>query len=216
MIYEERYTTTTVRGTRDYIDFFRQKTAPAFRATGGEPMLLLQGMIGDRGNAVLQISKFPDVGAWEKAQRGITEGGREEIVESDEVRLLKSVASRPKPVIPKEDARPVYSYRKLFINPADLSKFVDDSEHGVWPLYESADCRVFGLFTTVAATNPLELILMTGYKGAWHWEDTRFIEGKPKDIDQKTWEQGRGRVANRSELSVRGSWVRLWRAHAIV
>ncbi len=33
---------------------------------------------------------------------------------------------------------------KVFINPGDLSRFAEDSEKGVWPLYEAADCRVFG------------------------------------------------------------------------
>jgi hypothetical protein len=214
MIYEERYTTTTVRGTRDYLNLFREKMVTRIRTSGGEPLLLLQGMIGDRGNSLLQITRFPDLPAWERAQTSL-EAGRESLVDSEEIRLLKSVSSRPKKIIPKADRRPVYSYRKLFINPSDLEKFVDDSEKGVWPLYEEAGCRIFGLFTTIAATNPLELILMTGYKGAWHWEETRFLEGKPKEIDQKLFERGRGSVTDRSQLSVRGSWVRLWRAHEI-
>lgn len=214
MIYEERFTLTTVRGTRDYLKLFQEKMAPGIKAAGGEPLLLLQGMIGDRGNSVFQITRFPDVAAWEGAQSNPV-AGRESLVEEEEVRLLKSVSIRPKKVLPKEDRRPVYSYRKLFINPASLQQFVEDSEKGVWPLYETAGCAVFGLFTPVAATNPLELILMTGYKGVWHWEETRFLEGKPKEIDQKLFEQGRNRVSDRSQLSVRGSWVRLWRAHEI-
>lgn len=214
MIYEERYTTTTLQsGTRDYLELTRERTFPAVRKAGGEPMLLLTGMIGDCGNAVLQICRYPDAAIWQAAQPHITTPGREILVDTEEVRLLRSVASRPKTVMPPEDRRPVYSYRKLFINPADLPAFVEDSEKGVWPLYEGADCRVFGLFTTLAGINPLELVLMTGYKGAWHWEETRFAGGKPADVDQKVWEQGRGLGASRSQLGVRGSWVRLWRAH---
>jgi len=214
MIYEERYTYTVIRGTRDYLAFFRGKMAPAMRAAGGEPLLFLTGMVGDRDNAVLQICRFPDLASWEAAQKDLT-SGREKVVESDEVRLLRSVASRPKAVIPPEDRRACYSYRKLFINPSDLPQFVEDSEKGVWPLYEAADCRIFGLFTTVAATNPLELILMTGYNSPSHWWETRFVEGKPPAIENKTYEQGRRLGANRNTLGVRGSWVRLWRPHDV-
>ena len=188
MVYEERYTLTVVRGTRDYLTLFREKMMPKIRAAGGEPLLFLTGMVGDRDNAVLQITRFPDLAAWERAQKDLATS-RDKIVESDEVRLLRSVTSRPKTIIPPEDRRPCYSYRKLFINPADLPQFVEDSEKGVWPLYEAADCRVFGLFTTVAATSPLELILMTGYRSPGHWWETRFVEGKPSGIDSKTWEQ---------------------------
>jgi hypothetical protein len=123
------------------------------------------------------------------------------------------VASRPKAVIPVEDRRPCYSYRKLFINPADLRQFVDDSEKGVWPLYEQADCRIFGLFTTLGATNPLELILMAGYNGPGHWMETRFLGERPADIDPKLYDQGKQRLSTRGQLGVRGSWVRLWRPH---
>jgi len=214
MIYEERYTTTIVRGARQYLAQFREKMTPKIRAAGGEPLLFLTGMVGDRDNAVLQITRFPDLASWESAQKELA-SGRESIVESDEVRLLRSVASRPKAVVPPEDRRACYSYRKLFINPTDLPQFVEYSEKGVWPLYEAADCRVFGLFSTVASTNPLELILMTGYNSPAHWWDTRFVEGKPSGVDDKTWEQSRKLGANRNELGVHGSWVRLWRPHEV-
>ncbi|MDP2920178.1 MAG: hypothetical protein Q8O43_08185 [Dehalococcoidia bacterium] len=212
MIYEERYTNTTSRGTRDYLSLFRDKMAPKIRTAGGEPLLLLTGLIGDRGNAVLQISRFPNLESWQSTQKDLA-SGRESLVESEEVRLLISVASRPKSVIPKEDKRPCYSYRKLFINPTDLRQFVDDSEKGVWPLYEQADCRIFGLFTTLWATNPLELILMAGYNGPGHWMETRFLGERPTDIDPKLYDQGKQRLSSRGQLGVRGSWVRLWRPH---
>lgn len=60
MIYEERYTFTAIRGTRDYLALFREKMTPKIRAAGGEPLLFLTGMVGDRDNAVLQITRFPE------------------------------------------------------------------------------------------------------------------------------------------------------------
>jgi hypothetical protein len=212
VIYEERVTTVSITGVRDYLQLCRERTIPTLKSAGAQVLVLLTGMIGDLGNTFLQMAGFPDINSWQSAQE-IFATGREKLVQSEGVRLLKSVASRPRPVIPQEDRRPVYSYRKLFIAPVDLPKFVQQSEQGVWPLYEAAGCRTLGLWTPMASINPLELILMTGYKSAGHWEETRFREGRPEGIDGTTWERGRSQVAERTHLSVRGSWVRLWRAH---
>jgi len=184
------------------------------QSAGGQVLVLLTGLIGDCGNAFLQITGFSDLGSWQAAQESLT-SGRDELLQSEEVRLLRPVASRPKESIPPEDRRPVYSYRRLFINPADLPKFVQYSEDGVWPLYEASDCRILGLWTPLAATNPLELILMAGYHGPAHWEETRFFRGKPEGLDQGLWERGRSLGRQRNQLSVRGTWVRLWRAHEL-
>ncbi len=212
MIYEERYTIANSATARDYLNFCRETMCPKMKSAGGQVICLLSGLIGDMGNAFLQITGFADLSAWQTAQDGLTTD-RDKLVENEQIRLLRPVASRPKAEIPPEDRRPCYSYRRLFINPDDLPKFVEYSEKGVWPLYESADCRILGLFTTIAATNPLELVLMTGYHGPGHWEETRFYSGKPAGIDEGIWEQGRAAGRQRGELSVRGSWVRLWRAH---
>ncbi len=214
MIYEERYTVTALGETSEYLQFYRQTIAQAVKTSGGEPLLLLTGLIGDRGNAVLQISRFSDYSVWQDAQKYYSTG-REKFVDSEEVRLLKSIASRPKSVIPPEDKRPVYGYRKLFIHPENLEKFVVYSEKGVWPLYEACDCPVFGLFSPLWATNPLEIILMGSYRGPGHWEETRFPAGKPANVNQKLWETGTEMNLRRSSLIVRGSWVRLWKAHEI-
>ena len=212
MIYEERYTIANLAATRDYPDFCRETMFPKVQSAGGQILVLLSGLIGDMGNAFLQITGFADLDTWQTAQDGLTIN-RDKLVESEQTRLLRAVASRPKTALPPEDRRPCYSYRRLFINPNDLPKFVKYSEEGVWPLYERADCRVLGLFTTVAATNPLELVLMTGYHGPGHWEETRFYSGKPAGIDDGIWEQGRTAGRQRGTLSVQGSWVRLLRAH---
>lgn len=214
MIYEERFTIVNIAQVRDYLDFCRETMCPAMKSAGGQVLCLLTGLIGDLGNTVLQITGFSEIDSWRAAQESLTTG-RDELVESEEVRLLRTVASRPKAVIPPEDRRPVYSYRRLFIAPSDLPEFVRCAEEGVWPLYEAADCRILGLWTPVSATNPLELVLMTGYHGPGHWEETRFYSGRPEGIDEGLWERGRTLGARRGQLSVRGSWVRLLRAHDI-
>ncbi len=214
MIYEERFTIAEMTRARDYLNFCRETMCPTVEAAGGQVLVLLTGLIGDQGNAFLQITGFSDLASWQAAQEVLTVG-REELVESEEVRLLRPVASRPKTVIPPEDRRAVYSYRRLFISPADLARFVEYSEEGVWPLYEAADCRILGLWTPLAATNPLELVLMTGYHGPGHWEETRFYRGKPEGLDEGLWERGRTLGRQRNQLSMRGTWVRLWRSHDI-
>lgn len=211
MIYEERYTIVGIAERRNYLNFCNEVMFPKVKSAGGQILVLLTGQIGDPGNALLQITGYSDVASWQAAQESLATG-RDEMVESEQIRLLRPVASRPKEVILPEDRRPVYSYRRMFIAPSDLTKFVEYSEDGVWPLYEAADCRILGLWTTVAASNPLELILMTGYNGPGHWEETRFLGGKPEGIDDRLWENCQAALQKRAQLSVRGSWVRLWRA----
>ena len=214
MIYEERYTRVELRRVRDYLHFCRDNTLPAIQSEGGQIICLATGLIGDPNNAVLQITGFSGVTSWQAAQKSLP-AGRDEFVQSEEVRLLRPIASRPKEIIPLEDRRPVYSYRRFFINPADFSKFVEYSEDGVWPLYEAADCRILGLWTPLPATSPLEIVLMAGYHGPGHWEETRFFQGKPEGIDDGLWERGQTLGRQRGELSVQGSWVRLWRVYQL-
>lgn len=214
MIYEDRHTLTNPGQVRNYLSFCRDKMHPAMQSTGGQVICLATGFIGDPNTAVLQITGFPDLASWQAAQEKLA-AGRDEFVHSEEVRLLRPIASRPKKVIPPEDRRAVYGYRRMFINPADLSKFVEYCEQGVWPLYEAVDCRILGLWTPLATTNPLEILLMAGYHGPGHWEETRFLHGKPEGIDEALWERGQTMGRQRGQLSVRGSWVRLWRAYQL-
>jgi hypothetical protein len=214
MIYEERYTRAELRRVREYLHFCRDSMLPAMHSAGGQVICLATGLIGDPNNAVLQITGFSDLASWQAAQANLA-SGRNELVQSEEVRLLRPIASRPKEVIPSEDRRPVYSYRRFFINPSDLAKFVECSEDGVWPLYEAVDCRVLGLWTPLPATSPLEIILMAGYHGPGHWEETRFFQGKPEGLDDGLWERGQELGRQRGALSVQGSWVRLWRVYPL-
>jgi hypothetical protein len=212
MIYEERYSILTSMRTRGYREFCFSVMFPRLRAAGGEPLLFLTSLIGDPANSVLQVTRYPDFASWQTAQDAIIIG-RDKLVDSEQVRLLKSVSSRPKAIIPREDHRAVYSHRHFYITPADLPAFVESSENAVWPLYEAADVRLFGLFTPAWGTNPLEVILMAGYNDPGHWMETRFVGEKPPDVDEKTWQEGRARIVSRGDLSVRGSSVHLWRAH---
>lgn len=214
MIYEDRYTAVNDKRGRDYLTLCREKTIPAIRFAGGQVLCLGTGLIGDPGNAFLQMTGFADLDAWRAAQQVYTTD-REEMIESEQVRLLKQVAYLPDGVPSPEDRRACYSYRRFFIRRADLDRFVETSEKGVWPLYHAADCRILGLWTTLAATDPMEVLLMAGYHGPGHWEETRFFGGKPEDIDDEVWRKGREMGAERNGLRVGSTWVRLFRSHDI-
>ena len=212
MLYEDRYTIVDDKKGREYLDLCREKTIPAVRAAGGQVLCLATGLVGDPGSAFLQMTAFASPDTWQAAQEVYT-SGREELVESEQVRLLRQVAYLPDGVPAPEDRRACYSYRRFFIRRANLERFVETSEKGVWPLYHAADCRVLGLWTTLAAADPMEVLLMAGYHGPGHWEETRFVHGKPEGIDEEVWKKGREMGAERNQLRVGRTWVRLFRAH---
>lgn len=215
MLYEERYTTTGVRLGRRYLEHCREKILPALRAGGGRVLCLTSGLIGDPDSSFLQMTAFEDMAAWQGA-RDIYATGREGLVESEEVRLLRPVASLPTgDEVAVENRRASYGYRRFFIEPDSLDDFVRCSEDGVWPWYHAAGCRILGLWTPLAGTEPQEIVLMTGYDGPGHWEETRFFGGKPESIDEALWTRGRKLGAERHALLVGNTAVRLFRAHPI-
>ena len=211
MIYEDRYTLVDDRKGRDYRDLCREKTLPAIRSAGGQVLCLATGLIGEPASAFRQMTGFADLDAWHAAQEVYT-GSREDMVESEEVRLLRQVAYLPQGVPSPEDRRACYGYRRFFIRRANLDRFVQCSEEGVWPLHHAADCRILGLWTTLAVTDPMEILLMTGYHGPGHWEETRFFGVKPDGINESVWRKGREMGAERNSLRVGSTWVRLLRA----
>ena len=168
MIYEERRTLSHPKSAEDYLEYCKTGYWPNLRAEGGQPICLLSGLIGDPANQHLQITAFEDVQAWEAAQSKL-EPSPQNLVENESVRLFRSIASRPKPSVPEEGRRPVYGCRRFLINPADVSDFVNSSENGIWPRIESQGACILGLWTTIAATQPMEILLLTGYHSPTHW-----------------------------------------------
>lgn len=146
MIYEER-TVTTRRGKVDeYVKLFREHIKPAIEAEGGEVLRMVSGLIGAPATELIAFTRFADIASWERAQ-GQMSAERMGTVESEKVRLLRSIASRPKQVIPDEDGRAVFGYRRFLIDPTDLDDFVRYSEEGIWPRVEAQGASVLGLWT---------------------------------------------------------------------
>ena len=204
MIYEERDITLRLGRLQDYLQYCRDSVWPGLHDAGGRVLRLLGGLIGDPPTQLLQITSYAQLADWHNAQNSFpTE--RDEYVETEKVRLLRSVTSRPEVPLAPEDRRAIYAYRRLFIEPEGLTEFVRCSEEGVWPCMEAQGARVLSLWTTVAATAPFELILVTGYDGFAHWEETRFDRGLPEGIDGELWEKGRALGARRRELTFTSS-----------
>ncbi len=81
---------------------------------------------------------------------------------------------------PLEDYRAVYALRTFIIARQDLSEFFRCSEEGIWPRVGKLDGRVLGLWTTLATTDVVKIVLLTAYHGPAHWEETRVRRLKPE------------------------------------
>lgn len=205
MLYEERITRLNRGALPEYLRY-----RAIVHENGGRLVCVMTGLIGSPAGEVLQITRYPDFESWQKAQ-AIAPARRAEFVESEEVRLLRAIAARPKEALPDEDRRSVYGYRRFFIRGADLDEFAYCSGQGVWPRIEAQGACILGLWTTIASTDPQEVVLLTGYHGPGHWEETRGNLPMPEGFDPELWERGQRLAARRNELTLK-SWVNLLRA----
>ena len=209
MIYEERRTVVEPKRVQDYLRLFDDKLG---HSNGGNVICRLSGLIGAPQNEFLQMTSYPDINSWEKAQHNQSHD-LEGLVQSEEARLLRSISSRPKVVIPTEDYRAVYGHRRFIINSSDIDEFVHCSEDGIWPRIESQGACILGLWTTISSDLPMEITLITGYHSSSHWEETRFGGTVPVGVDKDEWEKEQPLRQRRADISLR-SWVRLMRAHS--
>ena len=204
-IYELKHTTLRSGELDEYL---RQNGQPESTQKDGKTLCVLSGFIGYPPEEVIQIIRYPGFDAWRQAQNDVPDSG---LTEKEEVRLMRSISSRPKELVPPEDRRAVYGNRRFFIRPADLVEFVHCSENGIWPRIEAQGACILGLWATLAATDPLELVWLTGYHGPAHWEETRDNRLIPPNMDRQVWETSRELAARRRQLAIR-SWVCLMRA----
>jgi hypothetical protein len=66
----------------------------------------------------------------------------------------------------------IYTLRTFLVARAAIARFVELSEHGVWPALEQRDGRALGLWTVVMG-GPERIVLMTRYDSLAHWQATR-------------------------------------------
>jgi hypothetical protein len=143
VIYELRQTTLRSHGLDDYVRQASQEPWPRPDTADAKLLCRLSGLIGYPPEEVLEVTRFPGLAAWTRAQQELPENG---LAEKQEVRLLRSIASRPKALVPAEDVRAIYGYRRFFIRPAGLDEFVHCSENGIWPRIEAEGACILGLW----------------------------------------------------------------------
>lgn len=209
-IYEQRQVSLRYGGLAAYTVYAKKQVWPDLNRQGARVLCLLNGFIGDPPEEVIQITRFPDLETWNGCQHtGATvEDG---LVVKEEVGLLKPIASRPKEFVPPEDRRAVYGFRRQLIRSSDVEEFANCSENGVWPRIESQGACILGLWSTLADTDPIEVILLTGYHGPGHWEETRVTQPKPEGVDSALW-QGDLELRKRREQITLKTWVNLMQA----
>jgi len=209
-LFEERRTTLAAGAFKDYETLSRETLWPSQSKHGGRVLCRLCGHMGEPAPFLVTLTAYPDFSAWQAAQAAGLPDRFYDLVEAEEVRLLRAITSRPKRPVPREDRRPLYGYRRFFFRNRDLDEVADLSENGVWPRFESHGCAVLGLWTPTAATDPQEVILITGYHSLAHWEETRLNQTMPEGFDPKLWELGREAALARGRLTLR-SWVTMMR-----
>lgn len=214
MLYEERRTILKRGALPEYRRIMFEHVWPALEAAGIRPLCLLSGLIGLRAEETYAFTGYRDAAAWAAETDGVQQAlaRQADLVEEESVRLHRASPVRPKPHTPREDHRAVYGMRRFTIRAADWPAFLEHSSEGVWRRIEAQDACILGLFRDAAATDPLEVTLLTGYHGPGHWEETRFWRDRPADFPEELWEHGRKAQAARNALT-RRSHVCLMTAH---
>jgi hypothetical protein len=201
IVFEERKTVLKRGAFREYYRQRREGIITKLRECEADVICILSGLIGHFPQELFEITRFPDASAWRECQK-ILVGSNRDLVESESVRLLRAITSRPKASALPEDARPLYVYRQFFVRPQDIEEFADLSENGVWPRFDAHEANILGLWTPLAETETQEILLITGYHSMAHWEATRVGQNKPEGFDEELWEQGAQAVLKRHELTL--------------
>ena len=212
MIKDERKSIVSYGSIDEYLTLCKNTIWPSLMASSGRVLCMLNGMIGNPTSHMLQMTAYQDLESWQTAQ-GAWSIERDSLLEQESVRILRSVSSRPKDTIPHEDRRSVYGYRKFLISPIDLAEFVTCSEEGIWPRIEKMGASILGMWTPMASSSPLEVVLLTGYNGPAHWEETRF-DSRTDEIDvdvDELWSREEALRKRRTQLT-QETWVEMMKS----
>ena len=230
VVYEERHVILKRGALDEYRRLMLEQVWPALVALGARPLCLLSGLIGLPATEIHSFTGYRNAAEWDRLQldpvgpppAGTDTGAweflrtaharRAELVEEERARLWRPSEQRPRQETPIADRRAVYGMRRFTIHAKDWPDFVRYSSEGVWVRIEAQDARILGLFRDAAATDPLEVMLLTGYHGPAHWEETRFWRDRPPDFPADLWELGRRNSVARNAITLR-SHVSLMTAH---
>jgi hypothetical protein len=223
-IFEQRRVVLNRGAFPAYRRYVHETLWPSLTSAGARPLCLLSGLIGAPNNETYLFTGFTDLAAWQHAQVLIAgaspdDGGfeasygvRQELIAEEQVRLLVDSGVRPKASIAADDRRRVYGMRRFWIRPTDWPEFVRHSAQGVWPRIEAQGACILGLFRDAAVTEPMEAVLLTGYHGPAHWEETRSHGESSAGITAAMSEGSRRALEDRTAMTLR-SYVCLMSAH---
>ena len=93
-IYELRHTTVRPGMLNDYLEWNLQTAEPT---AGGRTLCVLSGLIGYPPEEIVRVTRYPAMEAWHRAQEISLDTG---LSEKEEIRLMRSIASRPKALVP--------------------------------------------------------------------------------------------------------------------
>lgn len=214
-LWEERRTFLHDGAAANYRALYLKSIWPWLAARGARPLLLANGLIGAPATAFIAMTGYPDFATYTRIQEEFASAmpERADLIHEERVRLLRDCGERPRREPHVGDRRAVYGVRSFVIRARDWPEFVRLSVEGVWRRIETQDARILGMFRDIAATEPLDVLLLTGYHGPAHWEATRGFDyppppGYPTDEWQRAVELSRARA----RLLLRSS-VTLMQAH---
>ena len=95
----------------------------------------------------------------------------------------------------------IYTVRTFLVDRADIPRFVEMSEHGIWPALEQREGRALGLWVVVMG-GPERVVLMTRYDSLEHWQGTRpWPEGRQRAVPEDVHRRGRDAGVQRAALT---------------
>ena len=93
---------------------------------------------------------------------------------------------------------------------APNAAFVRCTEEGTWARVDTQGARALGLWATTSVSDPQEIVMLTGYDGPAHWEETRNAGPISENFDPDLWGKAVQLATRRGELIIK-SWVCLMR-----
>ena len=220
-VYEGRRVLTKAGGFSEYLSIVEEHIWPEIKKTGGQPLVLLNGLIRDPVEETLLITGFSDIDHWQAAQEIMvirTEGKKEtaryrsEIVVEESVELMAPSPYRPDSQPLAENRRPIYGARRFTIDPADLADFERYSYEGVWPSMDEMGHRVLGQFHPMEVTDSFAVLNLAGYWSPAHWYETRSANDPASGTSNEARQAANTLGLARKKL-VKHSFVRLMTSH---
>ena len=109
MVTEERIITLKKNGVEEFLTLSKSSIWPSLRSTGGKVLCLLKGLVGDTSDTLIQLTVFKNFDEWQTSQ-GAWVIDNDDLVQRQNVRLLRTLGTRPNPdiILPPEKRRLIY------------------------------------------------------------------------------------------------------------